>query len=309
MQPKIVRLAVSWIALATILAIMLLPHSAAAITGGELDGEGHPQVGCFAWPDGIDESGDGIADWDPDQDGIPDVPASGGNLTLIHPRIVIGAAHVFQIVLDDIAFGYYTMDEIFVSFSSFPKQHPETYLGMSHVIIHPGYDEKFYAGWGAVPRLDVALIILKEPVLGLTPAQLAPAGFLDALKASGALLDKSEGAPFTVVGYGYSGKAPNQLIPPDGQRRVAVSEYMLLDNHWLFLDQNEAHGNGGAQIFDSGGPTFWVDPVSGEETLVALVSNGDAAGVAVGINFRTDIPETLDFIQDVIERLEAGEFD
>ena len=288
----------------------LNPSSALAITGGELDSDNkYSNVGCFAWPEGIDEDLDGIADWDPNQDGVPDVPASGGNLTLVHPRVVIGAAHVFQIVLDDFDFGYYTMDDIFVSFSPYPKQHPETYRAMTHVIIHPDYDAKFLAGWGAVPRIDVAAVILKEPVTDITPAKLASAGFMDGLKAAGLLLNKNESAPFTVVGYGYTGESPNQLVPPDGQRRVAVSEYMLLDNHWLFLDQNKAHGNGGAQIFDSGGPTFWVDPVTGEESLVALVSNGDATGVSLGLNFRTDIPETFDFIHDIIDRVEAGEFD
>ncbi len=121
--------------------------------------------------------------------------------------------------------------------------------------------------------------------------------------------NKSQGAPFTVVGYGYHGKAPNRVIPPDGQRRAAVSEYMLLYDQWLFLDQNQRHGNGGSLDADSGGPTFWVDPVTSEESIVALVSNGDAKGVALGLNFRTDIPETLDFIHDVIARVEAGEFD
>jgi len=308
MKDQIIKHRETFIVSAAILAMLLCSHRSDAITGGDLDGDAHPNVGCFAWPEGIDEDLDGVADWDPNQDGVPDVPASGGNFTLIHPRVVIGAAHVFQVVLDDIAFGYYTMDEIFVSFSPYPIQHPETYLGMSHVIIHPDYDPKFLPGWGAVPRMDVAAVILKEPVTNITPATLAPAGFMDGLKAAGLLLNMNQGAPFTVVGYGYHGKAPNQLIPPDGQRRAAVSEYMLLDNHWLFLDQNEAHGNGGAQIWDSGGPTFWVDPVTGEESLVALVSNGDATGVSLGLNFRTDISETLDFINDVIARVEAGEF-
>jgi hypothetical protein len=292
------------------LALLLSPQRATAITGGQVDtGNHYSNVGCFAWPEGIDEDLDGIADWDPNRDGVPDVPASGGNLTLVHPHVVIGAAHVFQIVLDDFAFGYYTMEDIFVSFSPYPIQHTETYRAMTHVILHPDYDAKFLPGWGAVPRIDVAAIILKEPVTDITPATLAPAGFLDDLKAAGLLRHRNERAPFTVVGYGFHGKAPNKLIPPDGQRRAAVSEYMLLDDQWLFLDQNARHGNGGSQIWDSGGPTFWTDPITGEETLVALISGGDATGVAVGMNFRTDTAETLDFILDVIARVETGEFD
>jgi len=288
-------------------ALVLWPHSARAITGGELDGEGHANVGTFVNPDGIDYDFDGVPDYDVDQDGIPDVPVIGGNLTLIHPRVAIGAAHVFEVVQEELAAGYYTWDDIFVSFSPDPANHPESYRAMSQIIIHPDYDTRLLPGCGALPRIDVAVVILREPVIEITPAALAPEGLLDELEAAGVLLDKEQGAPFTVVGYGYTGKAPNQLVPPDGQRRAAISEFMHLDDQWMFLDQNAAHDNGGSQIWDSGGPTFWVDPDTGEETLVALVSNGDASGVATGLNFRTDIPETLEFIIDVFARVEAGE--
>lgn len=300
------RNAVATALLAT-LAIAASPGLAHAITGGDLDGDGHPNVGTFVLTNGSDEDLDGVPDWDPNQDGIPDVPATGGNLTLIHPRVAVGAAHVFEIVLDDLAAGKYLPEEVKVSFSSNPKRNPETWLDVSDVIIHPAYDRKFLPGWGAVPRVDVAVVILSEPAVGITPATLAPEGFLDLLEADGWLRTRNEGAPFTVLGYGRHGKAPNKLLPPDGQRRVAVSEFMLLDDQWLFLDQNEAHGNGGSQIADSGGPTFWVDPITGEEVLVALISNGDAAGVAVGINFRVDTAESLDFFDAVIAAVEAGE--
>jgi len=289
-------------------ALVLCPHSARAITGGELDGEGHPNVGTFVNPAGIDYDFDGLPDYDVDLDGIPDVPVVGGNLTLIHPRVAIGAAHVFEVIQQELAAGYYTWDDIFVSFSPDAANHPESYRAMSQIIIHPDYNAKLLPSCGAVPRIDVAVVILKEPVVGITPASLAPEGFLDELEAAGVLLDKDQGASFTVVGYGYSGEAPNQLIPPDGQRRAAISEFMHLNDQWLFLDQNAAHDNGGSQIWDSGGPTFWADPDTGEETLVALISNGDAAGVATGLNFRTDIPETLDFLGEVIGRVESGEF-
>lgn len=288
-------------------ALAVWSHPARAITGGGLDGDGHPNVGTFVLTNGSDEDLDGIPDWDPNHDGIPDIPATGGNLTLIHPRVAIGAAHVFEIVIDDLAAGRYLPEELKVSFSADPKLHPETWLDVSDIIIHPAYDRKFLPGWGAVPRVDVAVVVLSEPAVGITPASLAPAGFLDLLEAQGLLRNANARAPFTVLGYGRHGKAPNRLLPPDGQRRVAVSEFMLLDNQWLFLDQNEAHGNGGAQIGDSGGATFWVDPLTGEETLVALVSNGDAAGVAVGINFRVDTTESLKFLYDVIVAVEEGE--
>ena len=57
----------------------------------------------------------------------------------------------------------------------------------------------------------------------------------------------------------------------------------------------------------SGGPAFWVDPQTREATLVALTSRGDARNLAVGIDYRVDTSEALDFINRVIQRVEAGE--
>jgi len=131
------------------------------------------------------------------------------------------------------------------------------------------------------------------------PATLGCAGFLDFLDESGLLRDADVGAPFTVLGYGKFGDPPNALILPDGQRRVAISEFLNLHDHWVILDQNAAHGNGGTADLDSGGPTFWIDLKTGEEILVALVINGDATAVATGINFRLDTPEVLGFLGDV----------
>jgi hypothetical protein len=283
-------------------AVASSPQSALAIVGGELDGNRHSNVGSFVFPDGLDFDFDGLPDWDGNEDGIPDVPASGGNFTLIHPRVAVGAAHVFDIILDDLERGYYTIDELRVSFSPYPKQSPDTWLAVSDVILHPAY--KPNAGYGATQIVDVAVVILKEPVVGITPAALAPVGFLDLLDDAGLLRDANVGAPFTVVGYGNYGSPPNAMMAADGQRRVAVSEFMHLNERWVFLDQNAAHGNSGSANRDSGGPTFWIDPYTGDELLVAIISNGDAAGVATGINFRLDTAEVINFIDDVIARLD-----
>jgi hypothetical protein len=72
---------------------------------------------------------------------------------------------------------------------------------------------------------------------------------------------------------------------------------------WLHLSQNRLHDNGGTCFGDSGGPGFWrVD----EDTviLVGITSWGDAQCVASGFDYRVDIPDTLDFIADVIGDLE-----
>lgn len=301
---RLSRVSIAVLMLGAVLSVGVQP--AHAIVGGELDGENHTYCGSFVWPDGLDLDFDGVPDWDDDGDGVPDVPYTGGNFTLIHPRVAVGAGHVFDFLLEDMEIGYYTLDDVRVSFSPYPKQHPETWMEISQIILHPDYARGKYAGGGATPQADVAVVILKEPVEGVTPATLTSEGFLDLLDAFGLLRDADVGAPFTVVGYGMYGDPPNALIRPDGQRRVAVSEFMHLNKEWVFLDQNHAHGNGGTANLDSGGGTFWIDPETQTETLVALVINGDATGVATGVNFRLDTPDVLGFLHDMMSMADLG---
>jgi hypothetical protein len=154
--------------------------------------------------------------------------------------------------------------------------------------------------------IDVGVLILKDRVVDIEPVVLAPEGFLDALRADGALRQGKQGAPFTSVGYGTQLELrPPTTIFPDGLRRGAVSSYMALLNHWLFLSQNRALGNGGTGYGDSGCPTFWADPATGREVVVAIASRGDIQTVSTGSTFRTDIPEVLDFLDLVV--LMAGD--
>jgi hypothetical protein len=83
-----------------------------------------------------------------------------------------------------------------------------------------------------------------------------------------------------------------------------VSEYRALLKAWLRMSQNQATDDGGTCYGDSGGPAFWEDPENGNETLVGITSWGDAQCVSSGFNYRVDIPDTLDFIADVIGDLE-----
>jgi secreted trypsin-like serine protease len=87
-------------------------------------------------------------------------------------------------------------------------------------------------------------------------------------------------------------------------RQFAESEFQNLHKKSLRLSQNQATGNGGTCFGDSGGPVYWTDPDYGTETLVGVTSWGDAMCVSAGFNYRVDIPETLDFIEDVIAGLD-----
>jgi hypothetical protein len=269
-------------------------HQAEAITNGQLDGDAHPNVGGFVWLTNI---------WSPDPP-----PVFVGVGSLIHPRIVLTAGHGTQAIESAIADGTMTIDDLLFSFAS-DATNPATWLPVSRVLTHPDFDSKgpVLDGLGNIPLADIGVAIFSEPVTGHPLMPLPALGFLDALHAAGQLRSGSDRANFTLVGDGtVLGNTPSKWPwPPDGLRRVAQSDFRNLHDRWLFLNQNPAQGLGGSGIGDSGGPTFWVDPLTGESTLVAMVSRG--ASDSLGVNYRVDTEEALSFLNSVIAKVNAGE--
>jgi hypothetical protein len=264
-------------------------NEAQAITNGQLDGNGHPNVGGFVWLTNI---------WSPDPP-----PVFIGAASLIHPRVVLTAGHGTHPTELAIANGTMTIDDMLISFASDAKN-PATWHAISDVVTHPDFEQPPDAN-GNIPLTDIGVAILKEPVTTLPLMPLPSQGFLDTLYASGQLHTGSDRAPFTVVGYGaVLGANPSDIpFPPDGLRRVSQSEFRSLHDEWLFLDQNPAQDLGGSGEGDSGGPIFWSDPSSGQETLVAITSRGNQS---FGNKYRVDTEVALSFLNDVIARVEAG---
>lgn len=243
---------------------------ALAITWGEPDTE-HTNVGAMV----INHP-----DWGPWQ------YCSG---TLINPRVFLTAGHCTD--------GFEgTGVEIWVNFDQ-DSLNQSTLLNVEEVITHPDY----YWGPNSNPH-DVGVLILAEPVIDIEPAKLPVAGFLDDLRKEGKLRQGSNGAKFTLVGYGGILDWPPPDITYEDQRQFAVSEYQALLKSWLRMSQNQATGDGGTCYGDSGGPAFWTED-DGTEILVGITSWGDGNCVATGFNYRVDISDTLDFIESVFARL------
>ncbi len=193
-----------------------------------------------------------------------------------------------------------TIPYTYVSFGTYALDRTTWTNEIEAVITHPNYwDPAHFAN-------DVGVIILKQPISGVPLEKLPDAGLLDYLKEAKVLrLPGEGGVPFRVVGYGSTLERNPPVIGDwgDGWRRFADSEYLNVLPGWLLLQQNFSTGNGGTGYGDSGGPVFWVQP-DGKRVMVGITSWGDVNCVAMNFYWRPDIPETLDFINSVIQGLE-----
>lgn len=247
----------------TVTAIILLfaVSHVSAITFGEPDEDRHPQVGLLL--------GDFLGD------GTPILHCSG---TLIAETVFLTAGHCTK------AFTDAGVTNIWVTFDPVFDPNTSLLIPAASFATHPDFNSNTLFN-------DVGVVILIQPVQGVPFGTLPTLNLLDQMQTSGTL----QGQTFVNVGYGataaFKGMPPS--INLDGIRRFSTSPYSGLTSNWLhLLGNNDATGQGGTCIGDSGGPHFL-----GDSLLIASVTSwGDGVCRTLSMTQRLDTESVREFL-------------
>ena len=263
----------------TVILLLIFTIPTAAITNGELDGDGHPHVVLLRMDT---EFG----------------PSYRCSATLLSPTVVLTAGHCTS------NFGYIEEEGDYVAMRIFTESDVEngdnTYdtcdggncIEAKAWYPHPNYTkEPWYMN-------DVGVVILKKPFKLDEYGTLPEADLLDDLVAE---YNKPD-ITFTAVGYGLQQINPVH-VQADKVRMVAYPKLIQINvpgyvgDYSLLLSNN--HSTGGTCFGDSGGPNFL-----GDSNVVAGVTsfgkNGNCAGT--GGVFRMDRQNVLDFVGKFLKK-------
>ena len=261
--------------LVSVLAVVLvamLPSTANAISYGVPDNGEHPNVGSF------------VAEFtDPATGQTAMVQLCTG--TLIADDVVLSASHCFSGAAAS-AFGtpYFTLDEV-IDANRDGVVDPGVTLLSGTPVTHPLYGTTPASG----NPYDIAVFRLDHPVTGVTPAPIAPLGYLD----GGAARDQT----YTAVGYGRVRSSNHQgwQALGVGWRREKADQHLLsVTKAWATFSMNAATGNGGTCYGDSGGPHFVG------HTVVSLTVSGDRWCKALDRTYRVDTPWAQEFLSEFV---------
>jgi Trypsin len=257
------------IAALAVFVVLSFPASAGAITYGQPDGTGHPNVGALVV-----------------LPGSANINVCSG--TLIAPTVFLTAAHCTAFLE-----GLGLAGAVGVTFDPVASPGAPGLPGVMHT--NPDFKVPTSLNSARKDPADVAVLTLAEAPAGITAASLPPAGALDSLGRAG-LRQQA----FTAVGYGLRERvkvgpgAPQ--FGPSGTRYVSSGSFRALTPSYLHLSQNPATGDGGTCSGDSGGPNFLDD----SSIIAAITVTGDAACRATNVTLRLDKPLVRAFLDDFV---------
>ncbi len=260
---RIVKISALIIPLILLLAIV---GTAAAITNGELDGDGHPFVGLMVAKD------------------VDDNPLWRCSGTLLSPTLFLTAGHCTEAPATSATIWFESDVEGGIPDNGYPDGGPTSVDGTAYT--HPQYDPNAFFLY------DLGVVVLDTPVEMDKYGLLPELDELDVLKTRRGRQDTT----FTAVGYGLQRINP-VFVEAERVRMVAHPRLIQINtpgftgDFSLLLSNN--HSTGGTCFGDSGGPNF-----RGESLVVAGVTsfglNGNCAGT--GGVYRVDRADDLDWL-------------
>jgi len=241
--------------------------------------------------------------WRVDDAGNPVELRGFASGTLIGDRVMVTAGH-FTAPATSLG-SLPPSIRIFASFSPGNAKDPKTWIPAVRYATHPSMPH-----CPPPPQCDPTDDVLVAPLepgiadVGLVFLAHAPPGIQPARLAAPGTLDRSEGAPATIVGYGTT--MPTRNAPPgtaisdlwDGKRRIRISRLRrVVDETWALwsIPSYVCSGDSGGAIFLNRSPTL----ASGH-VLVANVSDGGRDCRRQNNNNRLDTRSIQTWISDTV---------
>ncbi len=264
-------------------AVLVATVPAGAVSGGELDGNRHPNVALIYF---YDEEG-----------------RFRCSATLVSPTVLVTAAHCTE----------GTLGKTLVTFAPVAPTPPVAADDPGDLTSQTGFTTA-PAGWLAGTAYahplwdgelqlndlhDVGVIVLDQPYTAATPAMLPTLGYLDTLRAGRGGLSR---ATFELVGYGVYFEKPAEgpqkpTFVSDRTRRFTTAVGQNLTSQVLKLAENahDSRAGGGTCFGDSGGPAFY------NGILVADTSFGASQFCrSSGGYYRLDTEDARSFLDDFV---------
>ena len=255
------------VVLSVMVMLALAVSPAAAVTDGELDGDGHPYVGLM------------VAQL---EDGTPLWRCSG---TLLSPTLFLTAGHCTEAPAAHVEI-WFDADVT----NAAAQNYPFTGDVGGTPYTHPQYNPNAFF------LFDLGVVVLDEPVVMDEYGALPSLNQLDGLKTQRGKQDVT----FTAVGYGLQQSFPDAASWKENNLRIRMVAHPKLNQintpgftgDFSLLLSNNAH-TGGTCFGDSGGPNFL-----GDSNVVAGVTSFGMNGTCAGTGgvYRVDRADDLDWL-------------